>query len=63
MALYERFYLFEKDYVVNNEYVELCGNKFEKSFVNAILLVHQLVIKIQILHMQNIACLNGFTIY
>ena len=42
MALYERFYLFEKDYVVNNEYVELCGNKFEKSFVNAML--HKLTV-------------------
>ena len=37
MALYERFYLNEKDYVVNNEYVELGKNKFEKSFINAIL--------------------------
>ena len=37
MALYERFYLNEKDYVVNNEYVDLCDNKFDKSFINAIL--------------------------
>lgn len=37
MALYERFALHEKDYVVNNEYVELCDNKYDKSFVNAIL--------------------------
>jgi len=37
MALYERFALKEKDYVVNNEYVELCKNKFDKAFVNAIL--------------------------
>ena len=37
MALYERFFLNEKDYVVNNEYVELCTNKYDKSFVNAIL--------------------------
>ena len=37
MALFERFALREKDYVVNNEYVELCRNKYEKSFVNAIL--------------------------
>ena len=42
MGLYERFYLNEKDYVVNNEYVELCKNKYEKSFVNAIL--HKIVI-------------------
>ena len=37
MALYERFYLNEKDYVVNNEYVELCTNKYDKAFVNALL--------------------------
>ena len=37
MALYERFMLHEKDYVVNNEYVELGKNKYEKSFINAIL--------------------------
>jgi len=37
MALYERFALKEKDYVVNNEYVELCKNKYDKSFVNAVL--------------------------
>lgn len=41
MALYERFYLKEKDYVVNNEYVELCKNKYDKAFVNALL--HKLV--------------------
>ena len=37
LALYERFYLKEKDYVVNNEYVELGKNKYEKSFINALL--------------------------
>lgn len=37
MALYERFFLNEKDYVVNNEYVDLCNNKYDKSFVNALL--------------------------
>ncbi len=37
MALYERFALKEKDYVVNNEYVNLCKNKYDKAFVNAIL--------------------------
>lgn len=37
MALFERFYLKEKDYVVNNEYVELGKNKYEKSFINALL--------------------------
>lgn len=37
MAFYERFYLNEKDYVVNNEYVDLCSDKYERSFVNAIL--------------------------
>lgn len=37
MALYERFALKEKDYVVNNEYVNLCSNKYEKAFVNALL--------------------------
>ena len=37
MAFYERFWLKEKDYVVNHEYVELCENRYEKSFVNALL--------------------------
>lgn len=37
MALYERFYLNEKDYVVNNEYVSLCKNKHDKGFINALL--------------------------
>ncbi|MBR4462293.1 MAG: hypothetical protein IKS51_06920 [Erysipelotrichaceae bacterium] len=37
MALFERFYLHEKDYVVNNEYVELAENRYDKSFINAIL--------------------------
>jgi len=37
MAFYERFFLKEKDYVVNNEYVDLCSDKYERSFVNAIL--------------------------
>lgn len=37
MALYERFFLNEKDYVVNNEYVDLAKNKYDKSFVNAVL--------------------------
>ena len=37
MALFEKFYLKEKDYVVNNEYVELGKNKYEKSFINALL--------------------------
>ncbi len=37
MAMYERFFLNEKDYVVNNEYTELGRNKYEKSFINAIL--------------------------
>ena len=37
MALFERFYLKEKDYVVNNEYVKLGKNKYEKSFINALL--------------------------
>ena len=37
MALYERFCLKEKDYVVNNEYVELGKNRHEKAFINALL--------------------------
>lgn len=37
MALYERFYLNEKDYVVNNEYVDICTNKYDKAFINAVL--------------------------
>ena len=37
MALYERFVLKEKDYVVNNEYVSLGKNKYEKAYINAIL--------------------------
>ncbi|MBR2578109.1 MAG: hypothetical protein IKE38_04165 [Erysipelotrichaceae bacterium] len=37
MALYERFYLHEKEYAVNNEYVELGKNKYDRSFINAVL--------------------------
>ena len=37
MALYEKFFLKEKDYVVNNEYVNLANNKYDKSFINAVL--------------------------
>lgn len=37
MALYERFFLNEKDYVVNNEYTDLGKNKYEKAFINAML--------------------------
>ena len=37
MALYEKFYLKEKDYVITNEYVNLAKNKFDKAFINAIL--------------------------
>ena len=37
MAAFERFFLKEKDYAVNNEYVNLGKNKYEKSFINAVL--------------------------
>ena len=37
MALYERFYLGEKEYAVNNEYVSLARNKYDRSFINAVL--------------------------
>lgn len=37
MALYEKHYLKEKDYVVNNEYVKLANNKYDKAFINALL--------------------------
>ncbi len=37
MALFERFFLKEKDYVVNHEYVELATDRYHKSFINAIL--------------------------
>lgn len=37
MALFERFYLYEKDYAVNNEYTNLGKNKYEKGFINAVL--------------------------
>lgn len=37
LALYEKFFLHEKEYAVNYEYVELCKNKYDKAFVNAIL--------------------------
>ena len=37
MGLYEKFYLKEKDYVVNNEYVELGKNQYDKKFINACL--------------------------
>ena len=44
MALYERFFLKEKDYVVNNEYVKLGKNEYDKAFINA-LLRKELVLK------------------
>jgi len=37
MAIYEKFFLKEKDYVVNHEYVDLGKNSYEKSFINALL--------------------------
>jgi len=37
MATYERFYLKQEDYVVNNEYVNLAESKYDKSFINAVL--------------------------
>ena len=37
MAMYEKFFLNEKDYVVNNEYVSLGDNEYDRSFINAIL--------------------------
>ncbi|MDO4940217.1 MAG: transcription antitermination factor NusB [Erysipelotrichaceae bacterium] len=37
MATYEKFYLNKQDYVINNEYVELGDNKFDKAFINAVL--------------------------
>lgn len=37
MALYERFFIKEKDYVVNNEYVKLGKNEYDKAFINALL--------------------------
>lgn len=36
MALYEKFYFNEKDYVINNEYVSLANN-YDKGFINALL--------------------------
>ena len=37
MALYERYFLKEKEYAVNNSYVELSKTKYDKSFINATL--------------------------
>lgn len=37
MALYEKFFLSKEDYVVNNEYVNLADNKYDKGFINATL--------------------------
>ena len=37
MALYERYFLKEKKYAVNNSYVELSKTKYDKSFINATL--------------------------
>lgn len=37
MALYERYFLKEKEYAVNNSYVELSKAKYDKSFINATL--------------------------
>ncbi len=35
MALYERYFLKEKEYAVNNSYVELSNTKYDKSFITA----------------------------
>ena len=37
MACYEKFFMKEKDYVVNNEYVKLAKDEYAKSFINAVL--------------------------
>lgn len=37
MATYEKLFLHEKDYVVNNEYVNLAKSEFDKKFINAII--------------------------
>ena len=37
MALYERYFLKEKEYAINNSYVELSKTKYDKSFINATL--------------------------
>ena len=37
MATFERFFLNEKDYVVNNEYANLANNEYDKNFINAII--------------------------
>ena len=37
MAIYEKYYLNQKNYVVNNEYVNLAKNQHDKAFINAIL--------------------------
>ena len=41
MALFERFVLKQEDYVVNNEYVALGRNKYEKAFINVLLHKHK----------------------
>ncbi|MGN1406483.1 MAG: transcription antitermination factor NusB, partial [Erysipelotrichaceae bacterium] len=37
MAVYERYFMKEKEYAVNNSYVELGRTKYDKSFINATL--------------------------
>ena len=37
MATYEKLFLNEKDYVVNNEYVNLAESEFDKKFINAVI--------------------------
>lgn len=37
LALYEKFFMNTKEYALVNEYVDLLNNKYEKSFINAIL--------------------------
>ena len=41
MAMFERFVLKQDDYVVNNEYVDLGRNKYEKAFINVLLHKHK----------------------
>ena len=41
MAMFERFVLKQEDYVVNNEYVSLGQNRYEKAFINVLLHKHK----------------------
>ena len=55
MAIYEKYYMNSKEYAINNEYVNLGRNKYEKGFINAILRKDITLIKLEEDNIENIS--------